>query len=140
MSQSPTVSRELYLPREPVFEAWTEAEHLAVWYPPAGAADAAAVVEPFRGGRFEVTWQRADGAATGERGRVEAIEAPARLVLTMDAEELSGPASELAVTFTDGVDVCRIDVRQACADPSSASFRAVWEARLDRLEQYFSVV
>lgn len=155
MSQPPTVTRELFLPREVVFDAWTQAEHLSQWYVPPDCRAGQVVVDAVAGGRFEVNWTDPSGAALRESGTFETITPPQGFVWAM--AERSGASAEPAVTLhltlEDRVDACRIVLAQhgrperlsGLAAPHLQesyrdAFRRQWERRLDRLESYFSAI
>jgi uncharacterized protein YndB with AHSA1/START domain len=155
MSLAPTVARDLYLPREVVFDAWTQAEHLSQWYAPPDCRVGQVVVEAVPGGRFEINWTDPSGAVVREWGRFEELTPPRGFVCAL-ADRL-GTAPERAValhlTLEDRVDACRIVLAQHgrperlpglatphLPDSYREAFRQQWERRLDRLEGYFSAI
>ncbi|HEX7035862.1 MAG TPA: SRPBCC domain-containing protein [Pseudomonadales bacterium] len=81
--QTPRLIRELYLPREVVFDAWTDAGHLSQWYVPDGCEPGQVIVEPVPGGRFDVNWTDLSGAAVRESGTFTEITRPEGFVLTL---------------------------------------------------------
>src|SRR5688572_19166017 len=56
-----TFQRTLPVPREDVFDAWTEPEQLAAWWDPTGAPLAVCEIDPRPGGAFRFV----NGAAHG---------------------------------------------------------------------------
>lgn len=151
MSTGPIVTRELYLPREPVFDAWTQREHLVQWYAPPDCRVGQVVVEPVTGGRFELNWTDVSGAVVREWGTFDEITSPEGFVCTMGDRTSTAPegATRLHLELIDLVDQCRLVLRQEGRSEHSAgdlrqsleaSFRQQWERRLDRLESYFSAI
>lgn len=155
MSQTPTLARELYLPREVVFDAWTQREHLSQWYPPSDGRVGQVVVEAVPAGRFEVNWTDASGAVVREWGTFEEITPPEGFVCAMADRLSTSPerAATLHLTLEDRVDACRIvlalhgrpDRLSGLTAPHlresyREAFRQQWERRLDRLESYFSAI
>ncbi len=131
MSHSFTLSYELYLPRELVFETWTDASHLGGWYAARGesvVADGAA------------RWRLVGPAAEViEDVRVVETQAPERLLW----ERVNGPAGgSLSVTFGGGRGTCTIEVSQSSFADAAERDRqeALWQQRLRRLEEYFSAL
>lgn len=153
--QTPRLIRELYVPREVVFDAWTDAEHLSQWYVPDDCTPGQVIVEPVPGGRFEVNWTDVSGAAVREWGTFTEITRPEGFVLALGdrATTAARQASRLRLTLEDRVDACQIVLTQdpgtgRLADVTTdrllesycSAFRRQWERRLDRLEAYFSAI
>jgi len=137
------LTRELYVPRELVFDAWTQPEHLAQWYAPPECRMESVVVEPVPGGRFDLCWRDPAGSAFREQGEFEALERPSGFVCTVrnDPAPDGMRRSRLRVTLHDLLGACRIDVDQETVpEGDEQSRRETWERRLDRLESYFSAI
>ena len=133
------VTRELYLPRELVFDAWTQSEHLAQWYVPADCRVGEVVVEPVPGGRFEIGWTDNAGRDVCEVGRFAEITAPERFVCRMSSGggDAGVGGSLLRLELSDQVDACSIVLHE---EGGAGSAGESWEDRLDRLEAYFSAI
>lgn len=153
--QTPRLIRELYVPREVVFDAWTGAEHLTQWYVPHGCKVGRVVVEPTPGGRFEVNWTDVSGATLREWGTFSEITRPEGFLLALAdrATTSQRDASHLRLTLEDRVDACQIVLSQEpgpgrlaevttdrLLESYRSAFREQWERRLDRLEAYFSAI
>jgi uncharacterized protein YndB with AHSA1/START domain len=141
-----TVHRELFVPRELVFDAWTQAQHLAAWYPPQGGRLDDAHIEPRPGGRYDVGWRDADETAHTERGTLRALDRRDGFRWVMCAEDGGGPAAtedmEVHVRLSGDGGTCTITVHHDGL-PSVEwrdRYQALWEARLDRLAGYFSAI
>ena len=135
-----TIERELYLPREPVFEAWTRSEHLAQWFAPEGCRVEEVAAEATAGGRFLVAWREASGELSREAGCFTEVRPPEGFVCMLEEASVGGGERRLRLEMTDGEDTCRVKLREdGTADGSTARQRQ-WEERLDRLEAYFSAI
>ena len=137
-----TLQRELYVPRELVFEVWTQPEHLAGWYAPAGCRMAHVLVEPQVGGRLELAWTDETGAAVHEAGEFLEMHPPAGFACRLRCTDAHGTLeTRMRLTLTHGVDECCIGIEQSGVPETAAErLRDAWSARLDRLEAYFSAI
>lgn len=146
MSTVVTLSRELYLPRELVFDAWLQAEHVAQWYAPADATVEAVAIEPQPGGRFEIRWRGADGETSHHQSRFRTVSRPVGFECVFACGSADDGAAEsaearLRVSLRDEQDACTVDVRcEGLADSDVRHWRESWDARLDRLVSYFSSI
>ncbi|NIP14674.1 MAG: hypothetical protein GWM88_08080 [Pseudomonadales bacterium] len=144
MSCSLVVSRELFVPRELVFDVWTYAEHLENWYSPGADFERHAEVDAGEGGAYLLTWTGLDGRAFGQRGRFETVDPPEALAYTsvfeVDGEERF--STRTTVRFTDLGGGTRIDIVVDGYPDGGArdSHQASWPLFLDQLEAYFSVI
>lgn len=138
------LSRALYVPRELVFDAWTEAEHLTGWYSVQLDDQPRAQVEAVADGRIELCWHDADGRSWWERGVFEHIESPKGFDanLTLEAPDGDTVATRLQVRLVDQTDACRIELRHDgfASEEARDQRREAWLAMLDRLEAYFSSI
>lgn len=139
-----TLSRDLYVPRELVFEVWTQPEHLAEWYSPGPDFDRNAEVDPRVGGAYRLCWRDADGIEYRQTGNYELLQPPARLVYSASIEPAAaGPTTtRVSVTLTDLGGGTRIDVEErGLPDARHREARARhWALLLDNLEAYFSAI
>ena len=70
-------------PRRPVFEAWTNPEHLPHWMlGPEGWTMPVCKIDLRPGGAWHFVWRRSDGTEMGMRGVYREIAPPERLVST----------------------------------------------------------
>jgi uncharacterized protein YndB with AHSA1/START domain len=138
------IGRELFVPRELVFDAWTHSEHLENWYSPGADFERHAEVDVREGGAYLLTWIGLDGRAYGQRGRFETVQVPERLTYTsvfeVDGEERF--STRTSVSFADLGGGTRIDiVVDGYPDGGSRdAHQASWPLFLDQLEAYFSVI
>jgi uncharacterized protein YndB with AHSA1/START domain len=87
--------RVIPAPRERVWCAWTEAEHLARWWGPEGFSNDFQLFEPRPGGRWHLTMRAPDGAEYANQLEFVALEPPQRLVL-----HHLGPVHDFTLTAT----------------------------------------
>lgn len=99
-----TITRIFDAPRDLVFKAWTEAEHLAKWWGPEGFTVPSIESDPRPGGVLAIVMRGPDGTDYPQTGTFEEVVPPERLVF----EGLAlGPDGEpvlkahTTVTFTD---------------------------------------
>jgi len=109
-----SISCEVFVPREIVYELWTEQEHLEQWHPPCAGSDAT-VTETVR---------------------------PEKLVYTMAQTHDTGPAGEVRVVFEDLGGRTGISVHQTALVSADARERqrGAWGLALDRLTDYLSII
>ena len=74
------ITRMLDAPRELVFKAWTEAEHLAKWWGPAGMGLRVISHDPRPGGIFHYAMVAENGSEMFGRMAYREITPPERLV------------------------------------------------------------
>lgn len=154
-----TISRVLRAPRDLVFTAWTETEHLAQWFGPAGCKLEVRRCEIRQGGMLHYGMHLPDGTVMWGRWRVLEVVRPQRLEFVVS---FADPAGNLArderhvgwplemharVTFADHAGIGRgtlvtIECRALGDDPvelrtfdeGHASMQAGWTGTLDQLE------
>jgi uncharacterized protein YndB with AHSA1/START domain len=127
-------TRVVDAPREAVFRAWTEAEHLARWWGPNGFASTFEVFEPRPGGAWRFTFHGPDGTDYPNELVYVALESPERVVL----DHLSGHRFRVTATFDDVAGKTRVTFRQTFEDAAEcAKVRAFAvdanEQNLDRM-------
>ena len=108
------VTRILDAPRDLVFEAWTDAEHLAKWWGPDGFSVAECASDPRPGGSLRVVMRGPDGTDYPMTGTFREVLWPERLVIETTAVGEDGtPLLEAlqTVTFTDHDGKTEITVR-----------------------------
>jgi uncharacterized protein YndB with AHSA1/START domain len=92
-----TLTRTFDAPRELVYAAFTDANHLTQWFGPRGFSIARCVSEAHPGGRLEIDMRKeSDGQIYPMRGEYLEVDPPARFV-TFTSGQLEGGARN---TFT----------------------------------------
>ncbi len=145
MTETKTISlsRELYVPRELVFDVWTQPEHLAEWYSPGPDFERAASVDLRVGGDYELRWRGRESAEHRQSGRYETVQPPSRLSYSARTEsaELAPLATRVAVSFTDLDGGTRIELaEEGVPESARAERRRDWQRLFDQLESYFSAI
>ena len=137
-----TLTRRVSAPRELVFEAWTDAKHLAVWWGPKGFTNPSCEVDVRVGGAIRVDMCSPDGVIYPMTGRYVEIDRPHRLVFTTAALDDEGkPMFEVlnTVTFTavgNGTEIsldARVTRMTSAAPQYLAGMSQGWSQSLDRL-------
>jgi len=77
-------------PRERVFAAWTQAEHLAHWFGPRGFGVHSCEADPRPGGVFRLCMRSPEGTDYWVRGTYREVLAPERLVVHCTADDARG--------------------------------------------------
>jgi uncharacterized protein YndB with AHSA1/START domain len=99
-----TITRVFDAPRELVFEMWTNPDHLAKWWGPAGFTAESCTVELVKGGGWRTCIRDADGVEHWATGTYHEIVRPERLVFSFAWEEPKGSPGHdtlVTITFTD---------------------------------------
>ncbi|HUG15075.1 MAG TPA: SRPBCC family protein [Thermomicrobiales bacterium] len=94
------MKREFNAPRELVFEAWTNPEHVSQWFGPRTFTLPVCEIDLRPGGRYHYVMRGPDGADYPMGGDFIEIDPPGRLVYT-DRFEIEGmPERESVITLT----------------------------------------
>ncbi|MFJ7216983.1 SRPBCC domain-containing protein [Amycolatopsis sp. NPDC098790] len=85
-----TITRVFDAPRELVYAAWTEPDHVASWFGPEGFTCSAVTVDPRPGGRWRACIHSPEGEDHWMHGVYREVDVPERLVFTFawEAQEL----------------------------------------------------
>lgn len=144
MAHTLTLSRELFVPRNLVFQVWTEVEHLSAWYSSAADCTREATADARAGGQYLFVWTTPDGNRFAQSGEYRAVDPPAGFRCSQHYEKgFDGALStELSVALADAAGSTRIDIQQHGfpTETSRDSARELWADLLDQLEAYFSVI
>jgi uncharacterized protein YndB with AHSA1/START domain len=133
-----TVSRVVDAPRELVWQAFTEPEHLAVfWGGPGITVPVESVTMDVRpGGRFELTMVALDGTEYPNRGEYVEVDEPSRIVFTEPDTGITATISFAEVGDKTEVTIRQVGVPERFLGPEAeAGFAATFdklEALLDR--------
>ena len=98
------ITRLFDAPRERVFRAWTQAEHLAHWFGPKHFTVASCEIDPRQGGTFRVCVRSPKGHDFWVRGVFRELAAPEHLVIACTADDDKGIGSleeVIDVTFVE---------------------------------------
>lgn len=98
-------TRLLAAPRELVWRAWTEPQHLARWWGPKGFTNTFREFDPRPGGHWRFTMHGPDGTDYDNHSVFVALAAPERIVL----DHLSNPRFRVTATFAEEAAGTRVD-------------------------------
>jgi uncharacterized protein YndB with AHSA1/START domain len=104
-------SRTLDFPRELVFRAWTEAEHLSRWWGPNGFTNTFHEFDPRPGGRWEFVMHGPEGGNYPNKSMFVEVVKPERIVI----DHLSSPQFQIIGTFEAQGDKTKITFRMLFA-------------------------
>jgi uncharacterized protein YndB with AHSA1/START domain len=89
-NRSFVISRVFDVPRDLVFNAWTESEHLKQWFGPKGFSLPACKNDPRPGGVFHYCMRAPDGAEMWGKWTYREIVEPKRLVVIVSFSDAEG--------------------------------------------------
>jgi len=140
-----TIIRIFDAPRDLVFAAWTEPQHLARWSGPRGFSSTSDKFDLRPGGSYRVCLHAPDGADHWLHGSYREIVAPERLVMTHAWEHADGsssPETVITVTFSAIGSKTKMVFHQAFFESSAArdGHHGGWSQSFDRLGEYLAVV
>lgn len=137
-----TLTRVFDAPRERVFQAWTEPEHLALWWGAEGSALLVCEVDVRPGGAIRMSMWGADGTAHPMKGVYMEIVPPRRIVFVaspLDGEDKPLFKALITVTLSARDGRTRLALRArvikatAVAAPHLADWEMGWAQCLARL-------
>ncbi len=91
-----SITRTIAAPRERVFEAWSQPQHLKLWFGPSDEYETEAEVDLRVGGQYKLQMKHSSGVSHTVFGEYVAVEVPEKLVYTWSWE--SGMATDTLVT------------------------------------------
>ena len=142
-----TLTRVFAAPRDLVFEAWTNPQHLAKWWGPHCFTNPVCELDVRPGGKIRIDMQAPDGVIYPMTGTFHEIAPPSRLVFTAAAEDHDGNAlleSRTTVTFEDQGEKTKVTVHASAVGlaPIAAEMlkgmEAGWTQSLERLAEVLS--
>lgn len=147
-----TITRVFDAPRELVFAAWTDPNHVERWWGPRGYASFDCEIDLRAGGVFALQMRGPDGAVYPCRRVFREVVKPERIVYTRGSDDGHAcgaglpPRAIVTVTFVerDGKTTLTIHtLLQSAADreaAQTAGFVPGWESTLERLAELLSNV
>ncbi len=137
------LTRVFDAPRELVFKAWTDANHLAQWWGPKGFTNPVCELDLRPGGAIRIEMRGPDGAMYLTKGVFHQIVEPERIVMTTSSfeDEQSNPQLEVlnTVTFDEDNGKTKLTLRAVvvkstpAVDGSLAGMEQGWSESLERL-------
>jgi uncharacterized protein YndB with AHSA1/START domain len=99
------ISRVVDAPRELVWKAWTDPEHVAKWWGPNGFTTSIEIMDFRPGGVWKLTMHGPDGASYPNKSVFVEIVEPERIVFNHGgAREGGGPGATFTATWTFAVE------------------------------------
>lgn len=144
METALSITRVLDAPRELVFEAWTNPDHIVQWWGPKGFTGTSCTVNMVEGGRWRTCMRNGeDGSEHWARGVYQEIVAPERLSFSFAWEEPAGEPGRdtlVTVTFADRDGKTEMTFRQAGFESVEErdNHRSGWQECFDDLAGYLS--
>ena len=133
------VRRLIAAPAKDVFDAWLDAEAMAVWMHPGDVKRSDVTVDARVGGRFEIVMHTAS-AAIPHRGVYEVIDRPKRLVFTWNSPYAGDHGSLVTVDFharAGGTEVV-LTHEKLPTEVAVGQHREGWTGCLDNLVKRFA--
>jgi uncharacterized protein YndB with AHSA1/START domain len=143
-----TITRILDAPRDVVFKAWIDPEHLQHWWGPTGFTNPVCELDPRKGGAIRIHMRGPDGVVYPMTGVILELVEPERLVFTSSALDKDGNAlfeNLNTVTFADQGTQTKLTlqakVQRATEQgaPYLAGMNEGWKMTIDRLEEFVLV-
>jgi uncharacterized protein YndB with AHSA1/START domain len=131
-------------PRELVYAAWTERQHLDKWHgAPEGMTVTVEQSDIRPGGAFRICMHAPDGKDHWLQGAYREVVAPERLVFThawLDAAGKPGPETLVTITFTERGDRTELTLHQTgfASTQSRDGHREGWASTFRNLARYLS--
>ena len=107
------ITRRFEAPRAVVFEAWTRAEHVALWWDPNGVPLAVCEIDLRRDGAFRWVHRAPHGEGHAFTGVYREIVAPERLVFSVGMFG-SSPDPVATLVFTEEHGTTRLTITMEC--------------------------
>jgi uncharacterized protein YndB with AHSA1/START domain len=140
------ITRIFDAPRELVFKAWTDPEHLVRWMGPRGFKSTVLRSELRPGGAYRIHMLGPEGDDHWTQGVFREIVEPERLVMAGSWADAQGnptsPETLLTITFEEHEGKTRLTLHQALFESVTArdGHRGGWNSSLDRLAEYLATV
>jgi uncharacterized protein YndB with AHSA1/START domain len=140
------ITRIFEAPRDLVFKAWTDPEHLVHWWGPRGFKSTVEHSELRPGGAYRIYMRGPEGDDHWTQGVFREIVEPERLVMAGSWTDAQGnptsPETLVTITFEDHEGKTRLTLHQAVFESVTArdAHRGGWNSSLDRLAEYLVTV
>jgi uncharacterized protein YndB with AHSA1/START domain len=140
------ITRIFDAPRELVFKAWTEPQHLVRWMGPRGFKSTVLHSDLRAGGAYRIHMRGPEGDDHWTQGIFREIVEPERLVMVGSWADANGnptsPETVLTITLEEDGGKTRLTLHQAIFESISArdGHRGGWNSSLDRLAEYLATV
>jgi uncharacterized protein YndB with AHSA1/START domain len=145
MEREIELTRIFDAPRELVYEAWTDPEHMVQWWGPKVFTNHSCQLDVRPGGAWQIVMRSPDGADYGCRGVYSEVVKSERLVFTNDAIDQNGKPllkGFTTVTFADHAGKTKLTLRTRAiglvdyAPQMLAGMEQGWSQSLDKLHTH----
>lgn len=147
-----TIVREYAVPREKVFEAWTDQNLICQWWGPEGVFNPICEVDARPGGKINIVMEAGEtlgqfkGTQWPMQGKFEEIEEPSRIVFTSNAinggKEILENLTEVKFEEKNGKTVMTVHVTVTKILPGSefavAGMEQGWNSQFDKLGKFLN--
>ena len=134
-----SITRKIDAPRERVFEAWSQPQHLKLWFGPSDEYETEAEVDLRVGGQYKLRMKHSSGATHTIFGEYVAVDAPEKLVYTWSWE--SGMATDTLVSVefrdVDGATEVELTHERLPSEEMRAEHNKGWTGCMNRLGGLF---
>jgi uncharacterized protein YndB with AHSA1/START domain len=145
-----SIIRIFDVPRDLVFQAWVDPQHLAEWWGPNGFTNPVCKIDPRPNGKIRIDMTGPDGTVYPMGGRFHEVVRPQRLVFTATSfEDEKGNAkleTHNTITFEDYKGKTKLTLRAIVIKftedikPALDGMEIGWVQTLDRLEELVKVL
>lgn len=138
------ITRVFDAPRNLVFKAWTNPEHLANWFGPRGFTMTFCQMDPRAGGSYRFGMRSPAGTDHWVQGVYREFTPPERLVCTYAWADAQGnptrPETVLTIVLAEIADKTQLTLHQAVFESVTAcdAHRQGWTSSLDCLAEFLA--
>ncbi|MGH7865429.1 MAG: SRPBCC domain-containing protein [Candidatus Binataceae bacterium] len=138
------ITRIFDAPRNLVFQAWTDPQHMVRWWGPQGFTMPVCELDPRPGGAYRFCMHSPEGNDYWNKGILSEVVQPERLVMRggwTDAEgNPTGPEMTTTITFEEHAGKTRLTLRTTGFQSIAArdSHRGGWSSSLEHLAEYLA--
>src|SRR6266851_226245 len=139
------IERIFDAPRELVFKAWNEPQHLVRWLGPQGFTGTIIKMDARPGGGYRFHMRSAEGIEYWQQGVYREVVAPARFVSTCAWADAygnpTGPETLMTVTFEEHDGKTKLTFQQVFESAAARdAHRSGTASALDRLAEYLATI